>query len=396
MENIHEFPNREAIAEEAAEWLIRLDGDRSPRQEDLQALREWMQRSPAHREELISLSEFWSDQSLTALPIELKDLAYPQSDQQNHDSAAFWQRLLRAPAMAFVLVLGLGMTFFNNPQWLPSGWRPYAEQTGLYATAIGQQSAHTLLDGSVIYLNTNSQVRVDYSAESRSIHLLQGEAHFEVAKQAARPFRVYAGGGRVQAVGTAFTVYLRGDDVDVSVNEGVVALGAYAKASGEGGAAQLPAVPKLAQAASEPGTSGPEYYLAIPVDELGLLEAGEVTTILVAEESAAGERNQLDTVKKVAEEELDRRGAWRSGLLVFSGQSLEEVVKELARYTTLSIAIVDPEIKSMRIGGRFSAANTEDLFDALEANFGLKITYLDYQRVEISVADKKPHKKTNP
>ena len=38
------------------------------------------------------------------------------------------------------------------------------------------------------------------------------------------PFRVYAGGGRIQAVGTAFTVRIKGEDVDVTVTEGKVEL----------------------------------------------------------------------------------------------------------------------------------------------------------------------------
>ena len=118
------------------------------------------------------------------------------------------------------------------------------------------------------------------------------------------------------------------------------------------------------------------------------MEAGQETTILVAHKSVVDAPNQLDSIKQVAEDELVRRGAWRSGLLVFSGASLEEVVKEISRYTTLSIDIVDPELKTVRIGGRFSLESTTALFDALEANFDLKVTRLGYERVEISSAKK--------
>ena len=61
-----DFPNREQIAAEAAEWIIRLDNDRLLETNELQQLREWLNTSPAHRDELTVLNEFWSDQSLAA------------------------------------------------------------------------------------------------------------------------------------------------------------------------------------------------------------------------------------------------------------------------------------------------------------------------------------------
>ena len=67
----------------------------------------------------------------------------------------------------------------------------------------------------MITLNTNSQIQVDYSEKQRNIRLLQGEAHFEVAKDRDKPFHVYAGNGRAQAVGTAFAVYLKESDMQV-------------------------------------------------------------------------------------------------------------------------------------------------------------------------------------
>ena len=49
-ENIVEFPDRKAIEEQAGAWLIKLDGDRAPSAEELASLREWLERSPVHRE----------------------------------------------------------------------------------------------------------------------------------------------------------------------------------------------------------------------------------------------------------------------------------------------------------------------------------------------------------
>ena len=101
---------------------------------------------------------------------------------------------------------------------------PITAANGLYATAVGQQTTTVLPDGSQIILNTNSQIRVKYGDQYRQVHLLQGEALFTVAKNSSRPFRVYAGSGQIQAIGTAFSVYLKGPVVQVTVTEGRVAL----------------------------------------------------------------------------------------------------------------------------------------------------------------------------
>jgi len=225
-----------------------------------------------------------------------------------------------------------------------------------------------------------------------------------VAKQTQRPFRVYAGQGRVQAVGTAFTVFIRDNQaVDVAVSEGIVALAVLdrlkQKSTGPGAAvnektslesaASETLAPALQNEQNTAVQSPPRaYHLAVPVNKLGRLAAGQETTLQVSPlAQEAGQNTRLE-VKQVSEEELARRGAWRQGLLIFNGDSLEHAVKEVSRYTTLSINIVDTELNKVRIGGRFSVNSTRDFFSALEANFGLRVTRLDYSRVEISAIKK--------
>ena len=397
MKQVLDFPDREAIEQQAAEWLIRLDGDEPLTTKEISALREWMHRSPTHKAELNSFDEFWSNQSLVALPISLEDL-YESQPALSSSTSRWSTALFGRPgfsALAAIALVGLLIIFPLTDN---------ITNNGLYAAAVGEQRQLELPDGSVIYLNTNSQVQIDYTDTTRNIVLLQGEAHFDVAKNPRRPFNVYAGGGLVQAVGTAFTVFFKEDqDIDVTVTEGKVALSSLAIKQGQLQAATR-ATPKQQQVGNtspsvKPTSKEPEanpntnqalvYYATIPVDKLGELEAGQVTTLVVAQQPQAQSTYKLDQIKTIAKDELERRGAWRSGLLIFTGNSLEEVVAEISRYTTLNIEIVDPELKKIRIGGQFSVdGSTSALFDALEANFGLTITQLDYNRVKISAAKK--------
>ena len=95
-------------------------------------------------------------------------------------------------------------------------------QQALYVTAIGEQKTITLADNSVVQLNTNSRLSVDYNDKLRGIHLIEGEAHFQVAHNPDLPFEVYTGTGVVRAVGTSFSVYIKHKQVEVVVDQGIV------------------------------------------------------------------------------------------------------------------------------------------------------------------------------
>ena len=84
---------------------------------------------------------------------------------------------------------------------------------------------------------------------------------------------------------------------------------------------------------------------------------------------------------------MEKRLSWREGMLTFSGDPLEVVVEEISRYTTISIEFTDPAVKATRIGGRFPIGETDAMFDALEANFGLRVTRLSHDRVLLSAAE---------
>ena len=69
MTNIRQLSNRHAVRQEAADWLIRLDGDIKPDAQELDELREWLARSPVHSEELNRLNNFWANNILTELMV---------------------------------------------------------------------------------------------------------------------------------------------------------------------------------------------------------------------------------------------------------------------------------------------------------------------------------------
>jgi transmembrane sensor len=365
MNTIVEFPDRRVVAEQAAQWLIRLDADTPPSPEELQALGEWLHRSRVHRDELEKLARLWGRMNvLTELTVPLGNANRPTARARGR---SLWRRSgLLATSFASVLAL-CWVLLAREP-----AMKPLSATNGLYATAVGQQEIDVLADGSQVVLNTNSQIKVDYGNGYRRVHLLQGEALFTVAKDAKRPFRVYAGNRRIEAVGTAFSVYLKGENVSVAVTEGRVSLAA------------APSRPTAAQLRADVSTFELDDS---SMETLGTLDAGHVAEIRHPIEATAADASPLPTIRPVSAAELTQRLAWREGTLIFSGETLEQVVAEFSRYTNLSIEIPDASVRKLRIGGRFPAGETETMLATLQSSFNLTVTRLGHDRVVIAAAE---------
>jgi transmembrane sensor len=381
MKNVFDFPSNEQVdqkilEQEAVEWLVKLDSDTEPTEGELKALKEWMGRSPAHAKEIKSLNAFSGDLLiLTDLNIPLvKTLSKEHSKTRSVFSSRIWA--MTACIISFALLLQL--VIFPDGF---SGIKQFDSTNGYYTSAIGRNSSVPLNDGSVVVLNTNSQIKVEYTEMYRDIHLIQGEAHFDVSKNKDRPFRVFAGKGRVQAVGTAFTVYLDEQDVDVLVTEGKVELAALSdtseKTSRRSGGKSL----------NQQHKKNPEIYIALSVEKLGLLEAGEGVTIHIPQKNI--DKNQLPNpqIKTMDDKQRKRRDTWRQGFVIFTGDTLEDVIAEIGRYSPVKIKIVDPELKKIRIGGQFRVGDLDGLFATLEFSFGLNIKLLNNDRVEITASE---------
>jgi len=81
---------------------------------------------------------------------------------------------------------------------------------------------------------------------------------------------------------------------------------------------------------------------------------------------------------------LNRHLAWIEGKLVFDGEPLEQVVREVSRYTPVKIEVTDARLKQLRIGGQFQIGETEALFDVLQSGFALSISRISDTHVQIN------------
>jgi transmembrane sensor len=375
MTKIVTFPDRRRIAEEAAEWLVRLDSDCPPNAAERGTLRGWLARSPAHREELERLAILWNRMNvMTELAVPLSKAAgtihnRPRIREAGRNPARIWSHAgIGLMAVSAVILTAVFLTGVEAP--LP------AALSQVYETGVGQQSTVVLSDGSSVVLNTNSRIDINYDARYRNVHLSQGEALFTVAKREDVPFRVYAGNGRIEALGTAFSVRLDDQFVKITVTEGRVSLAS---------AIPLPfeSAGPATRTAPDPGGSShtPHGVADDAFRPIGRLGAREVARIYANSALAAPGEPTIPGIQAVTAAELDRQLAWSDGVLLFSGDTLGDVVKELGRYTTIRIEIPDAELRNLRVGGRFPIGETEAMLAALEANFNLKVQRPDQEHV---------------
>lgn len=300
----------EEIDQAAADWAARLDGEPLSSDEKL-SLEAWVAADPRRQGALARamaiLTHFDRAKALG-----------PQFDAKAQRRARAPSRLGRREFMAGgALAAGLGAVGLIIPG---------LAQSHQFKTGKGEVRSVPLDDGSVVWLNTESKIRIDYSKDRRGIILVAGEALFDVAKDHSRPFVVRAEATDVRAVGTSFSVSrLPGQPIEVMVREGVV---------------------DVAKAAHAPVR----------------LAAGAR-----AVSGAAGVQ-----VTRPGADAVTRALSWRRGMLDFDGTTLAEAASNFARYSDQKIVIDDPEIGQRSVTGLFSSTDPVGFAQAVALSMNLR------------------------
>ncbi|WP_199032005.1 FecR family protein [Ralstonia sp. ASV6] len=212
----------------------------------------------------------------------------------------------RAPMVAAGIVALLGAVLWADPAW----------HTQRYTTAAGERRHLTLPDGSDLTLATRTVAEVEWHLRSRQVRLVDGEALFDVAHSAWRPFVVRAGETTVRVVGTAFNVRRADPRVTVTVLRGRVHV---EDASGD--------------------------------------------AMLLTARQAAESFNGTLTAR--AAPDPGAAIAWKDGKLMFDRTPLAQAVADINRYRATPAVLTDPALGRLQISGVFDSARTDALLDLL-------------------------------
>ena len=323
------------IAAEAAVWIARLHGPDRSSQMERECLA-WQARSEAHRIAFERCTDTWQD----VAGVTLRDYATAaRIGVEAQHKPRPTRRARRAVGVALAGLVVAVLLVVMQP------WR--ASDT--YATGVGEQRTVLLMDGTRMSLNTSTRVRVALASAQRTVRVEEGEALFEVAKDAHRPFVVQVADREVVALGTVFSVRLTpigeigGDALDVTLIEGQVSVRA---ASGESKKA-----------------SGARPVLLKPGDRLRLSEPG----------GKAAKGRQRVTMQ-MDRPHVDQLMAWRRSEAVFDDVPLSDAVAEMNRYSRQPVVLVgDDSSKGLRISGLFRTGDNVAFARAVAALHGLVV-----------------------
>jgi transmembrane sensor len=358
------LPSADAIEaatmpEQAAHWWIVLHEEACTK-EDRDAFSAWVRRSPERVEAYLRVSMLMG--TLQSKQRTWSDIPADELIRRARASSAEIIPLPRAvpvaPAPAPNRLAGTRMFTYASMAaigcvlvvawllWLPERFR----------TDIGEQRSVLLDDGSLITLNTASEIEVKYTDGRRFVRLARGEALFEVAHDPQRPFDVDTGKAVVRAVGTRFNIDRRADHTTVSVVQGKVQVMTEQPPQGDrapGRAAAAPAAPPMEV----------------------LIEAQR----LVVTEAGMSEPEHIADIAPVT--------AWTQRQLVFESRSLGEVAEEFNRYNRQHILIESPRLRAQSVTGVFQANDSASFLIFISNIPGVRVTTNAAGHHVVSLAD---------
>lgn len=345
-------PVRALIASQAQMWfMLHRGGDLTAAQR--QQFIDWLCESPAHAHEYVALAGFMQDfqQAASRNTTPAEDLIakaraeldddvvqpiFPALTIQATDRASsrsirthVWTALAAVMATIAVLIAG--------------GW--WFHERDHYQTAHAEQRSWRMPDGSTVHLNSSSEIRVRFDARQRRIELVRGQALFQVAKDAQRPFWVYAGDTAVKAVGTEFDVYRQSGRTLISVLEGRVAVWS------------LPDdVFEHARRALDADASDGMRQLITQLD-------ADQQAMISGRSAEISQRGAM--VRKTV--------AWLQRQVVFDHDPLGSAIEEFNRYAERRIRVEGTELRATQISGIFSAYDAESFLRFLERQPDIRV-----------------------
>ena len=305
----------------ALAWLSLLHDQ--PSSGDQATFSHWLQADPAHAEAYAQAQVIWELSEVPARTRADEDALALQGylNAMNRARRSSVRRWSGGLALAASLLLMVSM----GAGWQPSRW--FDDLGADYVSAPGQVRSVTLADQSVITLDADSAIAVDFSGGERHVEVRRGAAFFSVS-HTGEPFVVDANRGEARVLGTQFEVRLQPMGAQVSVLSGRVGV--------------------------TPAKGAEQQVLG--ADQQVAYSAGHARALQAIDAQA-----QL---------------AWRQGWLNYYKAPLADVVQDLRRYYPGRILLLNDELGARRISGSFPSHDPQAVLASLQGVLGFQQNHL--------------------
>jgi len=305
--------------------------------------RRWLSERAENRIEFEGISDVWTlagalrsggesrleRREHSAESRELQELRANRLGSSGHSRSRGWRKAgLRTAAAAAVVAMFLAAAWLFRNEFRP-----------LYQTEVGEARTIQLSDKTRVWMNSDTRLRVAFDGARRRVELIRGEAFFEVAKNASRPFVVAAGGTCVTALGTSFDIRYDASRTAVVLVEGKVAITSTSAVK----RAASPDVEPLRTPGSWVLSAG--QRLIVPTDAPAQIDEPPVESVL----------------------------AWRRGELVLNDTPLVEAVAEMNRYDKATIVIEGSRASRLNVSGLYHTGDNEGFARSIAAMYHLDL-----------------------
>lgn len=314
----------DSIDEQASLWFTRRHGQRMS-EADSRQFETWLKAAPEHAQAYDAIASVWREFDAMPRPASApsparKSLFFP-----------LWRPLGHSVAALFIAAILL----------LPYSQLPALLLNNMTLVTADNPKEVTLPDGTQVFLNRQTRMRVAYETTVRQVYLDEGNVYFKVKSNPYRPFIIQADGREVKVIGTQFEVSSQQHQVAVQVSQGVVSF--------------------------QTGEQQKNQYL------------------LAGDSAVSSEANSKIVLGKIAAQDV---ASWRFGELVFTDKPLAEILAQLKPYSQLQVELSPPSLAQHKISGRIDLHQPERFFQALPQLIPVQVVYKDKNNLLI-INDKK-------
>ncbi len=306
------------------------------------AVKQWLE-DPVNEETFRALmNEQWNDLSrkeLTEIPLQhvLKRIHDHMDSVAKKETRIvpikaeknifnLWIRIAATISLIMGVAAILYWQFPASPRSTAANWNEPSADSVRYNDKI---TSMVLPDGTTVWLNAKSKLKYspEFSGKQREVYL-EGEAFFDVTEDKERPFIVYTQDIRVKVLGTAFTVKAYTDD---HISEATLVRGKVIVANGSG--------------------------------------IGKANLEMNPDERVVYSRDSKELT--LSQVKADDYVLWKSGTLRFENEPLDNVIRSLERWYSVTITVPENQESDCRLTARIESETLEEMLELLKSSTGI-------------------------
>jgi transmembrane sensor len=321
---LHFATELDPIRHQAVAWVQRMRSGEATA-DDAKALTEWCAQSPGHVAALAEAKRMWSDIGAAGKILRAHSHGVATSlDRLNERRRVVGRRAFLGGGLA----AAASYAVVHPPFHL---WPSFSELSADYRTATGEQRRIELAADVSVQLNTQSSLAIEPAdANADRVQLISGEASFVTSTQAERSLIVLAADGTT--IGSRARFDVRHMNVAGKASVCVTCLEGHV----------------LVEKGADSATLLSGHQLRY--DAAGLSFAAPIDAEVVS--------------------------AWQRGIIVFRSVPLAEVVEEINRYRPGRIVLVNRELGTKPVNGRFRVDQMNEILIRLEQAFNARVRTL--------------------